>query len=101
MEASLLLRFTVFQIVENVMRHVENALSKEREKKAASNTPRQSESSENDRDRRDKDRKDRSPGKSSKRRKATRASPTYSDSESSRSSRSRRYVTGWLVRGYS
>ncbi|EPB71080.1 zinc finger, C2H2 type [Ancylostoma ceylanicum] len=51
-------------IVENVMRHVENALSKEREKKTASNTPRQSESSENDRDRKDKDRRDRSPGRS-------------------------------------
>ncbi|KIH65595.1 zinc finger, C2H2 type [Ancylostoma duodenale] len=82
-------RLIAILIVENVMRHVENALSKEREKKPASNTPRQSESSENDRDRKEKDRKERSPGRSSKRRKATRASPTYSDSESSRSSRSR------------
>ncbi|KAK6740521.1 hypothetical protein RB195_008779 [Necator americanus] len=77
------------EIVEDVMRHVENALSKERDKKTESNTPRQSESSENDKERKEKDKKDRSPGKSSKRRKATRSSPTYSDSGSSRSSKSR------------
>ncbi|ETN83561.1 zinc finger, C2H2 type [Necator americanus] len=48
-------------IVEDVMRHVENALSKERDKKTESNTPRQSESSENDKERKEKDKKDRSP----------------------------------------